>query len=87
MSLQKSNQIEIIIVVSKGVVQVGSHIKPAKVEEELKDEEDGHIEVNLLPPIINPLPPHKVDGKVEMNCQVHNLIQVSSVEYIIPCLL
>ena len=75
MSLQKSNQFEIIIVVSKGIVQVGSYIEPAKVEEELEDEEDGDEEVNPIPPI-NPLPPHKVDGKVEVDSQVHNLYSI-----------
>ena len=74
MSFQKSNQFEILIVVSKGIVQVGSDVEPAKVEEELEDEKDGQVEINPIPPvIINPLFPDKVDGKVEVHRQVHNL--------------
>lgn len=81
MPFQESNQIKIIIVISKGIVQVSSHIEPAKVEEELEDEEDRrHIATDLLPPIVEPLPPHKVDGKVEINCQVHNLKSTNIVE-------
>ena len=54
MSFQKGNQFEILIVVSKGIVQVGSDVEPAKVEEEFEDEKDGQIEINPIPPV-NPL--------------------------------
>ena len=73
MSVQEIDQLEIIIVIPERIVQVGGHVQPANVEEEVKDEKDGNIKIKVLVVPDDPLPSHEGNGKVEVDGKVDHL--------------
>ena len=73
MSVQEIDQLEIIVVIPERIVQVGGHVQPANVEEELKDEEYGNIKIDVFVVPDDPLPSHEGNSKVKVDGKVDHL--------------